>query len=259
MIDKLIDVVSPKIDISPGKPCSATRFACLRRDEAETGLSGPSCFPTHPRHKAPLLYRLSGERLYARFRWARADRLRRMTNLRCPSKIELTAPEQALLEKIAFPPTRDHDAVRASLDPAEALTRSLCGRNAIPEARLRWFQDPECNPGGRGKSREQLFEQGSSDSESILRHPNFLRRLHYFIFGPALPVALMERFCDAIHFQSGDLEPLRKLARELTREMVRQHSRNAFEASEEFYKLALECGLSTRFAESIGKTARTVK
>lgn len=41
--------------------------------------------------------------------------------------------------------------------------------------------------------------------------------------------------------------------------MVRQHSRNAFEPSEESYKLALECGLSTRFAESIGKTARTVK
>ncbi|HZC22783.1 MAG TPA: hypothetical protein VE866_05540, partial [Candidatus Binatia bacterium] len=39
------------------------------------------------------------------------------------------------------------------------LAEQLLQRKAVPEVRLRYFIDPECNPGGRGKSRKDVFEK----------------------------------------------------------------------------------------------------
>jgi hypothetical protein len=54
---------------------------------------------------------------------------------------------------------------------------------------------------------------------------------------------------------SGDLEPLRKLARAQTR----KHGLAAYDACDELFKLAMECGLPVWYAKSIRDTVRTVK
>src|SRR5438034_11114265 len=95
--------------------------------------------------------------------------------------IELTEREMELLAKIKFRSTR-HEELRASIMPMVALSESLLKRGAIPELRLLYFTDPERNPVGRGKSRQQMFEKhGISDAE-ILAHPHFLKYRESFVY-----------------------------------------------------------------------------
>src|SRR5437773_7602245 len=105
------------------------------------------------------------------------------------TKIDLIPEESALLSRITFDFSGNHDALRASCAAAGLLAKSLLARNAIPEARLRYFTDPELNIGSR-KSRKQVFESNGTVGEAIYSHGNFLKYLRYFIFGPALPVAV---------------------------------------------------------------------
>jgi len=65
--------------------------------------------------------------------------------------------------------------------PMAGLTESLLERGAIPEVRLLYFTDPERNPGGRGKSRQQVFENNGISGTEIYAHGNFLKFLEYFI------------------------------------------------------------------------------
>lgn len=72
---------------------------------------------------------------------------------------ELTEEEQALFDSIDFDATRNdfHAVAQKNGKKAAALARSLFARNAIPNARLRYFTDPDLFPGGRGRSHKQVF------------------------------------------------------------------------------------------------------
>lgn len=173
--------------------------------------------------------------------------------------IELLPEERTLVDEITFDPVRnpvDHERNAAI---AERLTRSLMDRGGIPKRRLRYFTDADFNIGGRGTSRQGRFERNGCREEDIPRHPNFLRYLCYFIFGADLPDAIRSEFkadVDACGFvTSGDVEPLRKKARTL----VRRHGLTAYNAQEELYKLALDCGLSQSAAASIRDAVSTVR
>jgi len=167
--------------------------------------------------------------------------------------IELTADERALLSQIEFDvlAIRDHDAVISNGERAYALTKAVLARDAIPEARLKWFVDPEYNIGGRGSSRRQIFERNGTCGDDIFRHPHFLPYLGYFINGARLPGAVTEAFVDEVErcgqITSGDVVPLGKFARA----QARRHRLGGREAAEEFYKLALDCGLWPLYARSI--------
>jgi len=129
--------------------------------------------------------------------------------------VELTDAEKALLEKIDFEPSQtEHDAaaIRASGEAACALTKSLTQRKAIPEIRLRWFTEAKHNIGGHGASRQEIFERNGRRGEDILRHPHFLKDLHYFLFGPDLPAEVIDSFLKKVEdcgmVTSGDIIPL---------------------------------------------------
>ena len=181
----------------------------------------------------------------------------RSDNLRV-ADIQLTAHEQGLLEKIAFDWT-DHDQLRASLAPMAALSISLLGRNAIPEVRLRYFTDPDCNPGGRGKSRQDIFEKNGTCGDEILEHPHFLKHLEYFVFGPKLPTNVIQQFKEMTAFSgyltAGDMNDLVPGARAV----VRSAQLNLVDAAEEFYRLALECGATSSTAVIIRDAIRQVR
>jgi hypothetical protein len=100
--------------------------------------------------------------------------------------IELTEREVSILSQINFH-SISHDELRSSIIPMVELWNSLCSRGAIPEVRLQYFTDAERNPGGRGKSRMQIFEKNGTSGEKIVEHPHFLKYLEYFVFGPDLP------------------------------------------------------------------------
>lgn len=141
------------------------------------------------------------------------------------------------------PMRHDADVARVNGEVACELMKSLIGRKAIPEARIRFFTDPQLNVGGRGSSRRQIFEKHGTSGDAIFRHPHFLKYLRYFLFGPDLPAAVIEGFQEKVALcqpvTSGDIDTFVEYARQQTR----LHRLDAGTAAEEFYKLALECGL----------------
>jgi hypothetical protein len=168
--------------------------------------------------------------------------------------IELTPAERELLEKIDFAPSRqthDADAAQEICNAAGELTRALLQRKAIPEVRIRFFTDPAYNVGGRGSSRRQVFEKNGTKGDAIFSHPHFLKYLRYFLYGPDLPEAVINDFqqkvFDCGSVTSGDIVPLGDYARQLTR----SRGLDKGKAAEEFYKLALDCGLDEGEARSI--------
>ena len=177
--------------------------------------------------------------------------------LRIPD-IELTERETELLEQIRFR-YASHDELRASLMPMAELTKSLLKRGTIPEVRLLYFTDPERNPGGRGKSRQRVFENNGTSGTEIYSHGSFLKFLEYFIYGPALPSGIVAKFKEAMsssgYLTAGDINDLAPAARAA----VRSARLKPHEAAEEFHKLALECGAMPSSAESIRKSILAVR
>lgn len=174
----------------------------------------------------------------------------------------LTDEEEKLLTGIELDALRikGYEHAQKNADAVCELMRSLTGREAIPEIRARFFADGAYNAAGRGRSIQDIFEQnGSSTREQIFRHPHFLKHLRYFIYGPHLPEEAMEAFRAEVEscgpVTSGDVVPLTKCARRLTRE----HRLEAHDAADEFYKLALECGLGLSYASAVREYVRKTR
>jgi len=177
--------------------------------------------------------------------------------------VELSAEEKALVDAIDFnPSSRDpHDPEywNAVGEAALRLMRSLIARKAILEVRTKYFTDPDFNVGGRGRSRAGIFEKNGTSGEAIFRHPHFLKYLHYFLYGPDLPPQVIDVFRQKItdigFITSSDIIPLGKFARQL----VRTNRLDTNDPAEEFFKLALDCGLELYEARSIRDSVKTVR
>ena len=176
--------------------------------------------------------------------------------------IELTPAEQILWDAIYFdPPTPgfDYDRVRASIEPAFQLTKSLLKRDAIPEVRLRYVTDPELNVRGYGKSRIEVFEGNGTRGDDIFRDPNFHKYLRYFVVGPELPSSTISAFtqlakrCGMI--TSGDCPAFCALARSEAR-MCGFPKR---QAAEELFKLSLEVGLGDGMSRIVRDSVIRIK
>jgi len=176
--------------------------------------------------------------------------------------INLTAHEQALWDKIYFVPASGgsgHDKLRASIEPAYQLARSLLERKAIPPVRWRYFTDPELNTGGRGKSRKEILERNGTRGEAILKHPHFHKYLRYFVLGPELPSSAIDEFArlvrDCEPVTSGDMNGLCSLARQ----QARSGSLSRQAAAEEYFKLGLELGLGVDMSRALRKNLMDTK
>lgn len=177
--------------------------------------------------------------------------------------LELTAEEQALLGRINFhsasPEEHEPGYWNAVGDASLGLMKSLIERNAIPEVRTRYFTDPDFNIGGRGCSRAGIFEKNGTHGEAIFRHAHFLKYLHYFLYGPDLPPQVTESFQRKIaeigFVTSSDIVPLGAFARQLKR----ANRLNASDPAEEFFKLALDCGLELHEARLIRDSVKAAR
>lgn len=172
-------------------------------------------------------------------------------------QVNLTDEERALLDQIEFDVrVLDPDGVESNGEAVVELTHSLLSRDAVPKHRLDYFTDPEYNIGARGRSRAGMFERnGRLRGDDVFRHPHFLPHLRYFVHGADLPAAAAAEFCSAVDdcgmVTSSDVVPLGLLARRL----ARKHGLTRDEARDEFFKLALDCGLDVGTAASIRESA----
>ena len=170
-------------------------------------------------------------------------------------KIDLTAEESALLAQINFV-GRAHDDLRRSCAAAGQLTPLLLDRNAIPAQRLLYFTDRDHHDGKR--SRVEVFERNGTTGDDILVHGNFLRHLRYFVHGADLPPPLQQTMQEAVgdaeHFTSGDLEPIRTLARQL----CRAHGLNSSHA-DAFFQLMIDLDLGADHAHSVRRAILSVR
>ena len=173
-----------------------------------------------------------------------------------PEPVALSPEERVLFEQITSEPSLSDEPAAAAV----SLTRSLLERNAIPKVRLRYFTDPELNIGGHKKSRRDAFEVRGIKGDAIFQHPNFLRYLKYFITGPDLPTETVDRFWTIVIDDRGTSgmvrDQLRQFARHEARRLPPEQRRKAVE---EFFKLALECGLDVGLARSIRDAVGNVK
>lgn len=172
-----------------------------------------------------------------------------------PAQIELTPEEQGWLNQVDFDPPYSHDQQAAA-----ELARSLLARDAIPEARLRWVNDPDLNIRSKTKSvMEQVFYDNGTTGDRLLTDGNFLPYIHYFIFGPDLPADVIEEFCaevDRHSFVSGSIRD--KLVK-IAKDGVRSHHLSPNAAAEEFWKLAIECGVDKMHARMIRDAVHKVR
>lgn len=173
--------------------------------------------------------------------------------------IELTDAERVLIAAIDAD-SPEYETRIASFARVRQVMELLVERGAIPEARQRYFLDPECNPSGRGKSRRERFEgnSGTRGSETY-DHPHFVKYLHYFVCGPELPddikVLLREQAATWGHLRMSEAHDIFPHIRAA----VRRHRLEPHEAAEEIYKLALECGAMPSTAASLRSTVVQMK
>jgi hypothetical protein len=177
-----------------------------------------------------------------------------------PWAVSLEADETALLATIELDPSRVvHQTVHQNGASVVALMGRLGSRKAIPEHRLKYFTDPHFSGVSRGKSHQQVFESNGCRGEDILRHVHFLQFLRYFLFGAALPPAAMVDFSERVrecgNVTSGDVDPLCKAAKRITR----AYHLTPSGAAEEFYRLALDCHLSPDYADFVRKAVKSIR
>lgn len=177
-------------------------------------------------------------------------------------QIKMIGKEEKLLASIELDALalKGYDHAQKNADTVCALMTSLIGRKAIPETRVRYFADPDYNAAGRSRSVQEIFKRnGNKSNEEIFRHPHFLAHLRYFIYGPQLPTPTIEAFQELVEscgpVTSSDVVPLAKRARQLARELKLE----ARFAADEFYKLALECGLSLMYASAIRDSVKKMR
>jgi hypothetical protein len=176
----------------------------------------------------------------------------------------LTDEEKAILAKIDLRethPTHDegHAAFNANQQPILALLRSLSERQAVPEQRLKYWDDPVYNSGRTKASRKGMLKRpGSSDAE-IYISPHFIQHLRYFLFGADLPDSLIRDFEERVGnprwVTSSDILPIGKFARDLTR----RHRLEPRDAAEEFFKLCLDMGLELSTAQSVMRSVQKIR
>lgn len=175
--------------------------------------------------------------------------------------IELTEQEAAIRDQIELDALklRGSDMANRNADLVMELIGLLMGRGAIPTQRVAYFTDPEFYKGNHGRSRKQGFERNGCKGDEILRHPHFLKYLRYFLSGADLPSSVIAAYARKIDdcgmVSSGDITDLTAEARRLTR----QYRLNSHSASDEFFKLSIDCGISPWMANSIRESVRAVR
>jgi len=176
-------------------------------------------------------------------------------------EIELMPNELDLYKQIPFSKKGvelTHEEIIKGSEASALLVDSLFKRKAIPEVRLQYFINPLYNIHSK-RSHKGIFEMNGTHGKEIFQHPHFWPYLHYWIHGPDLPEKTKREFMTLVgkeEYISGSDMPV---FRDFVRAETRKYGLEPKEASEEFYKLALECGIVEHLARMIRDYVRAIK
>ena len=180
--------------------------------------------------------------------------------------VALTPDEGAVLAAMRFRQEdlfSESDAAQRNGELALTLMTSLLARSALPEVRLKYFEDPTYRTGRIKGSYRNLFERNKTIGDDIFRHPNFLEHLRYFLFGTELPDDVIKVFSSKAiafgHVGPSDALELGTLGRDLTRKRDLAAHIGANAVAEEFYKLALDCGIYQGHALAIRRRVASIR
>jgi len=155
----------------------------------------------------------------------------------------------------------EYDLAQRNGELALSLMTSLLQRKAIPEIRIKYLEDPVFRTGRIKGSHRTLFERNKTTGDDIYRHPNFLKHLRYFLSGADLPSHVIATFSLKAqsygHVGPSDALELGSLARDLSRKFGLLADTEA--TAEEFYKLALDCGVYQGHAAVIRDRVKSLK
>jgi hypothetical protein len=173
--------------------------------------------------------------------------------------IELQPDERSLLDQIYELAGGKNEKQRERNLLIGQLMAKLLDRDAIPAVRLAQFNDPDRNYEGGNRSHNEVFARNGTSGRDILSHGNFERYFWYMIGGPDLPPSVRTSFAQAIQdcgmVTSGDIDPLGKEARRLTRANYLEPR----PAAAEFFRLCLEKGLSPPDARCVQKAVQQIR
>lgn len=175
--------------------------------------------------------------------------------------IDLTSEEEELKAAIHFEydALKSYEVAQANGERAARLYELLEKRGVIPEHRMRYWEDPRYNYGRMKGSRKHIFERNGASGREIYERPRFLKYLKYFLDGADLPAPLIGRFVEKVrdigHVSGSDALDLAKEARS----EVRRFGLTPHDASEEYYKLALDCGIAQMWANTIRENLRRMR
>lgn len=177
--------------------------------------------------------------------------------------LSLTEEERGILEGLFFecdPIRADYQAVRDNGEGMLRLLRLLTARGAIPAHRMRWFSDREVYPGARQRSLKDLFECNGTHGDDIARHVHFWPVMQYFLCGPNLSPRVKQAFANAVEDAGGEITGSEvNVIASIARTLTRANRLKPHEASEEFYKLALEQGAHPMWAKHIYERVRALR
>ena len=173
-------------------------------------------------------------------------------------EVELTKEEAELLIDIELDQSKlDHERYKQRGPLVLLLLKSLLARNAIPEVRRLYWSDPEYQVRRLKASNKGLFERNGRQGDEIYAHPHFLKYLRYFLFGAQLPEGAISEFEEAVGnpewVSSDDITDITQGTRKIVRKYGLQTE------DEEFYRLALDVGLSPWFAKSVRDTVKQAR
>lgn len=174
--------------------------------------------------------------------------------------VELTIEEKELYEIFKCYKKNDHivDHYRETANAAVGLLNSLLERKAISEIRLKYFTDKDYVETGK-KSHEQIFIDNNCRGNNIIRSSSFWPYLDYFIIGPKLPDYVVNSFCERVRPENfPEFEETSEFI-DLARKLTRSAQLDPRNACEEFYKLAIECGIHPEMARMIRSKIRQIK
>jgi hypothetical protein len=175
--------------------------------------------------------------------------------------LQLENEELELFNQIVWEAQKlsDHIAYKANAERVERFFSLIAERSIVPEHRMLYFTDPSYNVGGRGKSRKGIFERNGCYGVDIVRHAHFLPYLQYMVCGPGLPQGAIVQFKKKVDelgpITSGDIIPLRDCARMIARQCLDTPKNFA----DQFFQLALDCGLSTGYASIVRRGVQQIR
>jgi len=173
--------------------------------------------------------------------------------LRKPERLRLTESEEtlftAVLKDFAERPPYKGDA-------AKQLLSSLLGRKVVPKERLRYLTDSECSTGRLKCSYLEVFKRNRC--EDPVGHPSFVRYLVYLIKGADLSPDIVSRFVSIIEEHIFDDYDMLTDLMSFGRSTARRAPLQSY-LDEEFFKLALDCGLQPYEAKLIRRDVLTAQ